>query len=145
MKRNFLKATNLKREEANERRKNKMKDTADIRDLFGKTLKSIDVSKENDIITFITSNNEEYEMFHQQDCCESVVIEDICGDLEDLVGTPLLEAEEITNDNHNTSNAYDSTTWTFYKLGTIKGSVTIRWIGISNGYYSESVDFFKVA
>lgn len=75
---------------------------------------------------------------------------DIAGDFQDLLGSPVLLAEEVISDNETPEGvkpqdqADDSFTWTFYKLSTIKGSVTIRWYGESNGYYSESVDFEKI-
>ena len=111
----------------------------DISTLIGKTLTEI-ARNGDDELTFTTDSGEVYKMYHQQDCCEDVNIEDICGDLDCLVGTPILKAEVVTNSD-NPKNEYDSFTWTFYHLATIKGYVTIRWYGGSNGYYSESVDF----
>jgi hypothetical protein len=115
-----------------------------VNKLTGKTLTKID--KGNDEILFITSHGEVYKMYHEQDCCESVYIEDVIGDLDDLIGSPLIMAEEVsTEDGGNPLSSYDeSYTWTFYKFATVKGYVTIRWYGSSNGYYSESVDFKRV-
>lgn len=73
---------------------------------------------------------------HEQDCCESVWIEDIAGDLEDLKGKPLTEAEVVTSECDVGNNHQ---TWSFFKFGTSKGSVTVRWCGESTGFYSESV------
>ena len=95
----------------------------------------------DDEIYFTTKTGDKYLMYHSQDCCESVTIDDIEGNLQDLVGHPILQAEEVSEED---DNAFESGTWTFYKLATIKGYVTIKWYGSSNGYYSESVDFKKL-
>lgn len=118
--------------------------------LKGKTITEIHGDEGSEELLFDTEDGETYKMYHSQDCCESVGIEEIIGDLKDLIGSPILLAEEITNadepEEFTAKRSYppESATWTFYKLSTIKGSVTIRWIGESNGYYSESVDFVRM-
>lgn len=112
-------------------------------ELLGKTIEEIkvkDKNEDNKILIKLT-NGKYYKFYHEQDCCESVSIESITGDLEDLLNNPLLEAEEVTDSQDDDCG---STTYTFYKFSTIKGSVTVRWIGSSNGYYSESVYFTEI-
>ena len=117
-----------------------------VEDLLGKTLVSVEQVGVDEIV-FVTAEGEKYKLCHVQDCCESVTIEDIVGDLSDLVGEPILLAEEVTSDENpkggRTHYLNDSFTWTFYKFATRKGYVDIRWYGVSNGYYSEGVDFVK--
>lgn len=111
-------------------------------ELLGKTLTEISVSKSKDEIFFHTDKEITYRMFHYQDCCESVEIDDIVGNLDDLIGVPIEMAEESSNsDIDNDNYGAESFTWTFYKLATVKGYVTIKWYGSSNGYYSEEVSF----
>jgi hypothetical protein len=109
--------------------------------LIGKTLVSVE-NVDDERIIFKTTEGETYKMLHFQDCCESVTVEDICGNLSDLVGRPILNAEMVSREGEETD--FDTSTWTFYHISTIKGYVTIRWFGQSNGYYSESVDFIRL-
>jgi hypothetical protein len=110
-------------------------------------LKSVEQTKDedgNDIIIFTAISGKVYRMYHPQDCCESVYIDEIIGDLDDLLGVPILDAREDTNSDNPKHKGEDSFTWTFYNILTIKGAVTIRWYGASNGYYSEVAYFEEV-
>jgi len=118
-------------------------------DLKGKILTSITFDNE-DLFTYKnaseiylkTADFAHFIMIHHQDCSETVYVEDICGDIKDVLNTPIINAEESTNRKQDTED-YESVTWTFYKIDTIKGGITIRWCGSSNGWYSEGVDFIN--
>lgn len=100
------------------------------------------VSRDGGALIFRTEAGKEFKFHHHQDCCESVVIDDIVGDLSDLVGVPLTMAEEVDSDPDvdPLSDEYGSHTWTFYKFASAKGFVTVKFLGTSNGYYSERVN-----
>lgn len=119
--------------------------------LKGLTLQSIVGKVNGKEMIFETVDGRKFKLFHEEDCCEHVYIEDICGNLDDLIGSEILWAESASNDKNENLKVYeypedrqDSCTWTFYKLSTIKDSVTIRWYGCSNGYYSEEVSFVEI-
>lgn len=109
----------------------------------GMTFTSVMVNKNNDELVF-EDGTVRITFYHSQDCCESVYIEDFCGDSADLVGTPLLEARYDTSEENpegvEPPEYQDCYMWTFYTFRTVKGTVTVRWYGDSNGYYSVSVD-----
>jgi len=116
----------------------------EISELVNKTLTSV-VNSDNEELIFTTFTGEKYKLYHEQDCCEYVTIDEIIGDLDDLVGVPLRMAEEVSNEDAPVLTDEECYTWTFYKFATVKGYVTVRWLGISNGYYSESVDFAQIS
>lgn len=135
--------------------------------LIGETLTYVHKTPDDEEIHFKTAKGDMYKMLHYTDCCESVYVDDVCGDLQDLVGSPILSAEEVSScgDGDNFDHPImkeeslksllkqetfldtadtESVTWTFYKIDTNKGGVVIRWVGSSNGYYSEAVSFEAV-
>ena len=110
--------------------------------MIGATLDRVEGGVGAERMTFHATDGRAFSFYHAQDCCENVRVEDVCGDLSDLVGSPIVQAEEVSNaDEPATPEHADSFTWTFYKYATSKGAVTVRWLGESNGYYSEGVDF----
>lgn len=113
----------------------------EFEELKGKSFISIQRIYHDDYekLLFIENNGNYFEMFHEQECCESVLIEDITGDIRDLLFHNILEATESSKIAENEDSG-DHETWTFYKLATMRGWVDIRWYGSSNGYYSEEVE-----
>lgn len=116
-----------------------------ISDLLGATLSAAEVRGDGEELWLSIAGGASYVLFHEQGCCESVRIAEIVGDLADLVGTPLVEAEVSTSKvddcDDDGDNWYSySRTWTFYRFRTANGPVVVRWLGESNGYYSEEVD-----
>jgi hypothetical protein len=107
--------------------------------MIGQTFDTVTGQRQGDEMVF-TNTNGVHTFYHNQDCCESVSIDTIDGDVSDLVGSPILMAEEV--DNLDAPDRGDEFyTWTFYKFATAKGSVTVRWYGSSNGYYGEGVSY----
>lgn len=97
---------------------------------------------DSDCIDFTMQDGTIYRMTHVQDCCESVYIEDICGELCDLENTIINVAEYRYSEDDNLEDGVG--TWTFYEFRTIKGSVTVRWYGHSNGYYSTTAEVYNL-
>ena len=129
-----------------------MKPITKVSDILGLTLTR--ATQNGDEVYFYFNDGNVVRMLHHQDCCESVYIEDMDGDLEDMVGGVFVQFDIATSDEPDDlmkikrallgkdmpDDDGGSQTWTFYRLATTKGSVVIRWFGESNGYYSETVD-----
>ena len=114
----------------------------DFSELKGLVFKAIAYDKDREVLYFITDTGRYFALEHDQDCCEKVWLESVTGDLLDLLGTPILLAEESTNSGlppPEDEFCDDSHTWTFYKLATKNGYVDLRWFGTSNGCYAEDV------
>lgn len=76
---------------------------------------------------------------------------DICGELGDLEGTPILKADVLISEtNTPLSDNDDPSTpqkWVFYHFATTKGYVSIRWLGTiptnaGEAYYASAVKLF---
>lgn len=110
-----------------------------IDQIKGMTITAV-VYKEINESLLIHLNTHVLEMIHHQDCCETVYLADVVGAFEDLIGYPLLEVTESFVEGE--LDSYESSTASYYNFKTVKASVQLRWVGGSNGYYSETVDSY---
>lgn len=108
--------------------------------LQGKTFSKIEGMEEGskEVIFYNEEDVASYKMFHYQDCCESVYLCTVDGDVEDLIGCEIIEADCVCSEYEPDDNGLAA--YTFYKFRTKKGYVTLRWNGESNGWYSVDVE-----
>ena len=120
---------------------------ANFFELKGKTITSIQGSKSDDGDTIITtSDGSSYTLTHIQDCCEHVRVYGTVGNIDDVLNEEVIDAEDtnpMDNPNAPDYKAYDSATWTQFRIVTNKGTFEIWWLGESNGYYGETVSVIK--
>ena len=115
-----------------------------LKSIINQTITNIVGANENsDRVEFTLENGKKISMYHCQDCCESVGVDFIKGDINDIIGTPVIEAYEDNEEPKNWDDAPESYTWTNFTIVTKKGKVVIKWLGTSNGYYSESVEVYE--
>lgn len=114
----------------------------DFDNLVDKTIVRVNMDRHNNAeIVFTCSDGTKYTTYHSQDCCESVWFEDSDNAPDSLEGETIVKAYVNSESNPNAS---ESGTYTFYTLVSRNVSVTFRFNGESNGYYSESVDFRQI-
>jgi hypothetical protein len=114
-------------------------------DLIGHTIRDISGAHERSKELLIeTVEGRRFKLYHPQDCCEEVTLNEIIGSpVEDLIGHVIVVATETVHE-AAPDEVDESGTWTFYNLATVGGTVTLRWLGVSNGYYSEAVECVEI-
>lgn len=125
-----------------------------FKNLKGKIIRRI-ITKNDEEMYFEIGRDEWYYLHHNGDY-SNIWLAEIIGDLDDVVGSVIVEAELVKQQTDagegrpdniteaERTRSEESGTWSFYKLRTGTGSVTLRWCGTSNGYYSEEVDYHSV-
>jgi len=110
----------------------------DITELVGRTITEIIGLEKGDAQILFKTDQDKYGMAHMHECCEVVTVEEIAGDPEWLLNSPVTRAS---------ADCYDDAagTSTFYRFSTVKGTVTIRWYGESmSGCYGETASLYRL-
>lgn len=117
----------------------------DISNLIGTTLLGYHIFDDDDekLIMFY-DDFYNYTFYHDQDCCENVFLEGenklLESEIKAILNSPIVLAEARTDTSNSERGNEYSETFTFYTLRTHNDTLTLRFVGRSNGYYSERVD-----
>ena len=113
---------------------------SDFYELIGKTITQIEQCTSERIV-FHINDGTAYESVHLRCCCESVGVHHIEGNIDEVIGLLVVEAEETQDNDNKPDELADSWTWTHQRIKTVRGEVTFHWLGESNGYYGETPYF----
>lgn len=114
-----------------------------LRNIIGAKITDVSQGDEYDfLLTISTNKGLTLKFYHEQDCCESVWLEDGFDDLKSMIGKEILDIEYIFNQTDEPlEDVDDSYTWHYTNIKTIDKDCQLRFFGTSNGFYSEDIDF----
>ena len=116
-------------------------------ELAGKTLTSVaGAEKGSAEVVFTATDGDSYRLYDSEadnDNAFEIWLEDVEGDIADLIDSPITIAEVSSGSSPSGDDEF--AIWAFYRLATAKGMVTFRWCGHSNGHYGELAEFEVVA
>jgi hypothetical protein len=76
----------------------KDEDAVRFEELLGKTIISIEGAEDgSESIRMVTSDGKKYLMAHHGDGLDQVSLEDTCGSIADIIGSPILLAEKVVS------------------------------------------------
>lgn len=105
----------------------------------GKTIESVlGAEAGSEDVTFFFTDGTAVSTYHSRDCCESVLIDRVEGDVQELIGKVIASASEDEAGTQDRDDVGDSSTWTEQTLEADGVKVMIVWLGTSNGYYGET-------
>jgi hypothetical protein len=123
----------------------RVKTEVNFSDIVGKCIRRVYAKTQDNPIEYLVfecTDGTEYHMYHEQDCCEYVYLNDITEGYQDILTNATVLDAYASSNREDDPDTYGTHTWTFYRLVTDKGVVVLRWYGSSNGYYSEDVSFY---
>lgn len=113
--------------------------------LLGQVMRDINISDRE--ATFEMSDGRTYKVIPDARDNEKVHLESMSGalygGLDNLLGTPLLLAESEYGIYSDKELGHKEKLWTAYTFATLKGSVTITWVGADCGPSGEVVGLFQ--